>query len=89
MLFGVKLAFNEVALNTPSETRTSVKLVPSAEDCHLTAPVNPVTFTVPVEPEQINAPPVTVPATDNGFTIIVLTALLDWVQFPLVTTLQT
>jgi hypothetical protein len=77
ILFGVKVAKVAVWLNTPSETRTSVKFVPFEEDCHLTAQVKPVTFTVPVEPEQINAPPATVPATDKGLTRIIFTSLLD------------
>jgi hypothetical protein len=64
-----------------------VKLVLFVELCHWIVPVLPDSVSVVLfVPEQTVAAPLTVPATDTGFTVMVALALLTAAQTPLVTT---
>ena len=64
-----------------------VKFVLFVELCHWIVPVLPLNVKVVLfVPEQTVAAPLTVPATDAGFTVIVALAVLAAAQTPLVTT---
>jgi hypothetical protein len=68
---------------------TFIKLVPSVEYIHWIVPLFPAIFNSLLDPEQNVPPPVIVPATDIGLTVMVFTALLAMLQAPLVTTERT
>jgi hypothetical protein len=64
-----------------------MKFVLSELDCHWIVPVLPLNVKVVLfVPEQTVAAPLTVPATDVGFTVMVALAVLAAAQTPLVTT---
>jgi hypothetical protein len=64
-----------------------VKFVLSVLDCHWIVPVLPeIVSVVLFVPEQTVAAPLTVPATDTGFTVMVALALVAALHTPLVTT---
>jgi hypothetical protein len=64
-----------------------VKFVLSVLDCHWIVPVLPERVSVVLfVPEQTEAAPLTVPATDTGFTVMVALAVFAGEQTPLVTT---
>ncbi len=64
-----------------------MKLILLALDCHWIVPVLPDSVKVVLfVPEQTVAAPLTVPATDTGFTVMVALAVFAGEQTPLVTT---
>jgi hypothetical protein len=64
-----------------------VKLMLLALDCHCTVPVLPDRVKIVLfVPEQTVAAPLTVPATDVAFTVMVALVLVAALHTPLVTT---
>ena len=83
-----EVVVNEAAV--PVDDGAFVHVLLSVEYCHWIVPVLPANFNVPASPVlQTVPPPVTVPPTDVGLTVIVLTALKAEVHEPLVTILLT